>query len=577
MRNSPAPRPSIAKSATGIEGLDEILLGGLPTGRTTLLIGGPGSGKTVLALQTLVNGARHQGEPGIFVAFEENSRRIVANAATFGWNLPALERRRLFFLDAQPGPDVVSAGAFDLQGLLASLEAKVRQMGARRIVFDSVDLLLDLLDDPAAARREISRLHEWLLARGLTAILTAKAKEGGARVDAGPYGFVHYMVDCALTLNHGIVAGVSQRSLRVLKFRGSAFSENESPMVIGEAGLEVAGARLLRAVAEVGDGRISTGVARLDTMLAGGYHRGASVLVTGAPGTAKTTLAGAFAQAACDRGERVLFATYDSDPGEIVRNLASVGLRLARGLRAGLLAFHATRSTVSSAEVHLLRIKAAARAHRARCVIVDPLSALANDGNLGTAHSVVERLVDWAKAEGITLLCTSLLARDEPESEATPLQISTIADTWLHLSYVVHAGERNRALTIVKSRGTAHSNQVRELTLTDAGITLTDVYTAGGEVLMGALRWERERAEEAARRKLAAEFRRKRLETRLAEAKLEGRARELRRQLELNRAELETLLEDEAARGLADARDRATLRKLRSADAAGGKRGTRSR
>jgi circadian clock protein KaiC len=577
MKRSDSRSSAMTKVPTGIEGLDEITLGGLPMGRATLLVGGPGSGKTVLALQTLVNGAREQQEPGIFVAFEENSRRIVANAATFGWDLPALQRKRLFFLDAQPGPDLVAAGGFDLQGLLASLDAKVRAMKARRIVFDSVDVLLALLNDPLAERRELARLHEWLLARGLTALVTAKVSTIGGSTGAGPEGFLAYLVDCAVALNHEVVAGVSQRSLRVLKYRGSGFSENESPVVIGDGGIEVAGSRALQDVVAVSDERVSTGIKRLDTMLAGGYHRGASVLVTGAPGTAKTTLGGAFVEAACARGERVLFATYDSAPDEIVRNLASVGIRLGRRVRSGLLRFHAARSTMWSAEVHLLRIKAAAREHRARCLVIDPLSALAKQGNERTAHSVVERLVDWAKGEGVTLVCTSLLSNDQPDAEATPLQISTIADTWMHLSYVVHAGERNRALTIVKSRGTAHSNQVRELKLADTGIELADVYTAGGQVLMGAMRWERERAEAANQRSLAAEVRRKRLEIRLAQAELEGRVKALRRELEVKQAELETLLEGETSRLSARARDEATLRRLRRADEAGKSRNGKKR
>lgn len=561
-------KTALTKAATGIEGLDDITLGGLPRGRTTLLLGGPGSGKTVLALQTLVNGAREHEEPGIFVAFEESADRIMANAATFGWDLPALQRRRLFFLDAQPGPDLVTAGGFDLQGLLAAIEAKVRAMGARRIVFDSIDVLLRLLNDSLAERREIERLHHWLLNNGLTAVITAKADETNPVTREGPYGFLAYMVDCAIALHHGLVAGVSQRNLRVLKYRGSSFSENASPLVIGDRGIELAGGRALRASATVTSERISSGIERLDTMIQGGYHRGASILVTGSPGTAKTTLGGAFADAACERGERVLFVSFDSEAAEIVRNLASVGIRLRRHVRSGRLAFMTARSAICSAEVHLLHLRAAARAHGARCLVIDPVSALAKQGNEMTAHSVVERLIDWAKAEGLTLLCSSLLSHAEPKTEGTPLEISTIADTWIHLSYVVHAGERNRALTIVKSRGTAHSNQVRELVLSSRGVTLADVYTAGGEVLMGALRWERERAERVSEARALAEVNRKRLEIGLARAELEGRVTNLRRELELKQAELDVLTGGEAVRQEMKAEDAAALQKLRRGDSA---------
>ena len=351
-----------AKAPTGIEGLDEIMRGGLPRGRTTLVVGSPGSGKTVLALQGLVNGARHEGEPGIFVAFEESASRIVANAATFGWDLPGLQRRNLFFLDARPGPDLVASGPFDLHGLLASLGSKVRRMRARRIVFDSLDVLLGLLADPEAARREMERLHEWLLAHELTAVITAKALNAEADPES-PGGFIHphaYLVDCALTLRHAVVSGVSQRSLRVLKYRGSGFSENEAPLVITDTGLEVAGDRMPAEEPPASQRRVSSGVARLDAMLRGGYLRGASVLVTGSPGTAKTTLGGAFAEAACRRGERVLFVTFDSQASEVVRNLASVAIRLDAPRVRPRMSYLTSRSSACSAEAHLLRIKAAA-------------------------------------------------------------------------------------------------------------------------------------------------------------------------------------------------------------------------
>jgi len=231
-------------------------------------------------------------------------------------------------------------------------------------------------------------------------------------------------------------------------------------------------------------------------MLGGGYYRGASVLITGFPGTAKTTLSGAFAEASCKRGERTMFVGFDSDGTEVIRNLASVGILLDRYAQNGLLRMISARTVTGSAETLLVRIKALARVHKARCLVIDPVSTLSKAGNELTAHGVAERLIDWAKSDGITLVCTSLLDEMHGQTQSgTPLQISTLADTWIHLNYLVQAGERNRGLSIVKSRGTAHSNQVRELILSDAGVTLADIYTAGGEVLMGALRWEKESAE----------------------------------------------------------------------------------
>lgn len=527
------------KTPTGITGFDEITHGGLPRGRTTLIAGGPGSGKTILALQTLVNGARLDNEPGIFVAFEESSERIMANAAKFGWDLGALQRKKLFFLNAQPATDVYQSGGFDLGGMLAVLDAKVREMKARRIVFDSLDVVLTLLNDPVAERREVYRLHEWMLERGLTALITYKIG-GVVGPDAGlpQLNFMQFMVDCAVLLNHEVVQGVSHRNLRVVKYRGSGFSENESPFLIGSDGMEVAGAREMdRADLKVTAERVSSGVARLDAMLSGGYFRGASVLITGFPGTAKSTLSGAFAEAACARGERTLFVSFDSDANEVVHNLASVKIRLERFVKKGLLRLVSARAVTGNAEIHLMQIKRHALEHRARCVVIDPVSALAKPGNQDTAHSVAERLIDWTKTAGITLVCTSRLDEAGGQTEGTPLQISTVADTWLHLNYLVNAGERNRGLSIVKSRGTAHSNQVRELVLSDQGVTLADVFTVGGEVLMGTLRWEKEREVQAAREVSEAAAIHKKATLESEEADLEGRLKTLQHALAAKRVE----------------------------------------
>ena len=381
-------KTSASKAPSGITGFDEITGGGLPRGRTTLLLGGPGSGKTILALQFLVHGAHQRKEPAIFVAFEETSQRIIENFKGFGWDLAALQRRKLYFLDAKPSPDLVLSGGFDLGGMLAVLGAKAKEMGARRIVFDALDVLLALLPDAAAKRREIFRLHEWLLAQELTAIVTAKAgPDEASSANEQPFGFMQYMVDCAVVLNHRVVLGVSQRNLRVQKYRGSAFDENESPFVIGDRGFDVAVARTLgRVDASVTNERISSGVARLDTMLSGGYYRGSSVLITGFPGTAKTTLSGAFAEAACKRGERTMFVSFDSDGSEVMRNLTSVGIQLNRFVKNGLLRMISARTITGSSETLLVRIKTLAREHRSRCLVIDPVSTLSKAGNELTAQ-----------------------------------------------------------------------------------------------------------------------------------------------------------------------------------------------
>jgi circadian clock protein KaiC len=565
-RQGPFLVDDLKKAPTGIAGLDRITGGGLPCGLTTLIEGGPGSGKTVLALQTIVNGARLFNEPGIFVAFEERSTRLIANASRLGWDLKALQRKKLFFLDAHVRSDLVIAGGFDFAGMLAILAAKADEMGAKRIVFDAVDVVLTLLNDPQIEQREIYRLNEWLLERDMTSMITCKRTEAGTILE--PLGFMQFMVDCSVILRHDVVQSVSQRSLRVLKYRGSAFEENESPFLIGRNGLDVADTWLLdRNSHPVSNKRVSSGVRRLDSVLGGGYFEGSSVLITGAPGTAKSTLGGAFAQAACRYGYRTLVVSYDMGSSQYVRNLASVNIRLDRFETNGMLQVASSRTVVASAETHLMHIKSLAESHRARCVVIDPASALSQMGNALTASSVAERLVDWAKASGITLLCTSLLDRPASELESTPLQISTLADTWIHLSYQVRAGERNRGLSVIKSRGTAHSNQVRELILESKGVTLADAYAAGGEVLMGTLRWEREREARIVQSEGKAVLMQKEIMLRAAEAELEGRIESLQREAEAKRIERKALTLNSSVRQTANELDRLRMRELRGSDA----------
>jgi circadian clock protein KaiC len=556
------------KSPTGIIGLDSVCMGGLPQGRVTLIAGCPGAGKTLIALQTLAHAA-HLGEAGIFVAFEESASRILANAASFNWDLLALQRKKLFFLDAQPSPDVVQSGDFDLGGMLLALDAQIKRMQAKRIVFDAVDVVLALLDNPTAERRELYRLQRWIAARGLTAIITSKKSVAALGRERGD--FLEFMADCVVDLDQEVVYGVSQRSVRVLKYRGSEFHENDAPYVIGPKGIEVAsvttdGGRRKQVTSE----RISTGVQRLDAMLGGGLFRGAAVLITGAPGTAKTTLCGAFAQAACERAEPTVLVSFDSDTGEVIRNLTSVGLRLARYVgtpaRPGLLRMVYQHAFTGSAETHLLNIQSLVRQHGARCLIIDPISALAATGNEAPAQGVAKRLVEWVKAEGITLFATSLLADGAVDAEGSPLRISTIADTWIHLSYVPRNGERNRCLSVIKSRGTAHSNQVRELLLSERGITLADAYTAGGDVLLGTLRLEREQAEEAERKESESNVRVNSLRLVTEESELSAQLLAMQHRLDAKRSELQASQGDELAREDVQAKNRRARLTRRSTD-----------
>jgi circadian clock protein KaiC len=556
----------LLKVPTGITEFDEITGGGLPRGRTCLVVGGPGSGKTVFALQTLVNGARLWAEPGIFVAFEENSRTITANAASFGWDLPALQEEKLFFLDARLSQETVSAGRFDLAGMLAGLQAKATAMGARRIVFDSMDVLLALLNDPVLERQEIYRVHDWLAESGLTGIVTIRG-EGPDPLLTARYGFVQFMADCVVHLSHRVEERISMRTLRVVKYRGTGFSENEFPLVIGKTGIGVGVTHAPQATYEAPTERVSTGIPRLDTMLRGGWYRGSSALISGAPGTAKSTLCGAFVEAACQRGERALYVSFDEGASELVRNLASVHIHLEPYVESGLLRIHSARAMGVSAEEHLITLRSLIDEQQPQCLAIDPLSAMVKAGSGLAAQTMAERLLGLTKAAGITLICTSLLQEGLPEAEGTPLQISTVADTWIHLSFQVNAGERNRALTIVKSRGTGHSNQVRELILSDEGVTLTDVYTAGGEVLMGTLRWEKEEEGRIEKLRVQAEQARRAKELELAQVQAQARIEAIQHELEALQLEGE-LLETERRVAQVRWRDtRDTLRKMRGADA----------
>jgi len=481
------------KIATGIEGFDDITAGGLPSRCTTLLMGGPGCGKTIVALQILVSAAAEHGTPGIFVAFEENARRVAANGQTFGWKMAELEEKKLFFIDARMRSDVVTAGAFDLSGLLAGLEAKAHEMGAKVIVFDAVDVLLSLLDDPAAECRELYRIHEWLMLNELTGILTTKIDDDHAAT-AQRYGFMPFMADCAVMLTQRVTDRVAVRAMRVVKYRGSPHGLNEVPFMIGPKGVEVGSSNGVHPEPQPFNERITSGVERLDEMLGGGFYRGTNALITGSSGSGKSTLAGAFIRAACEREERTLFISFDENSRDIVRDLGTMGIDLAPHFASGLLRMEAIRSEAASSEEHFMRIKRVIAEQAPRCVAIDPLSALARVGGGIAARAVAERLIYLCRNAGITVLFTSLLEGSDPQLETTTLHVSTISDSWIQLSYALIDGARIRAVSIVKSRGSNHSNQLRELIFSEKGISITEPYKAGGEVLRETLHKQQEKA-----------------------------------------------------------------------------------
>ena len=563
-KKTSGPPPPTNKLATGIAGFDALSHGGLARGRTSLVIGGPGAGQSLFAMQTLVNAARLRGEAGIFVAFEEPAAQIIADTAGFDWNLPALVKRKLCLFEARLSPDDVHIGAFDLRGMLAMLDAKRQSMDARWIVFDGIDVLLRLLNDPLAELREVYRIRDWLASNHLTALVTAKADSSVAI--GGQQDGMQFMTDCVIGLSRRLEHGVPLHRIQITKYRGSDFVAGEYPVSVGRRGMEVGGPEPKEIHHAASTERVSAGFERLDTLLGGGLFRGSSTLITGVPGTAKTTLAGKFAEAACLRGERTLFVSFDEGAEPIQRNLTSVGIALAPHVKSGLLRMYSGRTEAIGAEEHLLMIKALIREHQPQCMVIDPLSAIAKAGSLGTARAVANRLIYMIKDERVTVMVTSINEDDEPHAESTELQVSAVADTWIHLSYLVHGGERNRALTIIKSRGTRHSNQVRELLLSEDGPMLADVYTAGGEVLMGALRWEKERQAQEQGLAQHAEFEHKRARLEAGEAETRVRIVALQRELEVQLAELKTLATVNDASVVSSGDHQTELRRLRSAD-----------
>ncbi|MGQ0524722.1 MAG: circadian clock protein KaiC [Betaproteobacteria bacterium] len=556
--------PLLPKLATGIEGFDALSRGGLPCHRTSLLVGGPGAGKTVFALQCVVNAVRRQRAPGIFVAFEESPRHIIANAATFDWRLASLPAKELFFFDAHLSPTLVTAGDFDLAGMLAMLAAKKKEIGAQWIVFDGIDALLALLRDPVAEMREIYRIRDWLADNALTAIVTAKLEDRTS--EPLRYGFLQFMVDCVVRFERRQEDRVSARTIQITKYRSSDYAAAEFPVSFGPSGIEIGAAGPAEIEHGASNERITAGFERLDAMLGGGVFRGTSTLITGVPGTSKTTLGGKFAEAACRRGERTLFVSFDEGAAQIARNLTSVGIQLRPHVKSGVLRMYSARTEGIGAEEHLLKLRSLIREHQPRCMVIDPLTSLTRAGSLGAACTVANRLIYMVKDAGITLFVTALSESARPEAEATDLQISTIADTWIHLSYLARGGERNRALTIIKSRGTAHSNQVRELVLSKSGPTLSDVYSEGGEVLMGTLRWEREAEESARKTRYRAEFEHKRRELQFSEARTRAQIKTLQVDLQRQRAELTEYSGESKARRALSSEGKNDLRRRRGAD-----------
>lgn len=524
----------LAKSPTGIAGLDELTGGGLPSGRPTLVCGSAGCGKTMLGAEFLVKGATEYGEPGVFMMFEETAEELAENMRSLGFDLDDLQRQNKVALDhvRVERNEIEETGDYDLDGLFIRLGHAIDSIKAKRVVLDTIEALFAGVPNHAILRSELRRLFRWLKDKGVTAIITAERGDSSFT----RYGLEEYVADCVILLDHRIVDQVSTRRLRVVKYRGSAHGTNEYPFLIGEHGISVLPITSLRLDHVASSERVTTGVPGLDQMLGGfGFYRGSSILVSGAPGTGKSSVAATFVNAACERGERALLFAYEESESQLLRNMQSIGLNLRRWVDKGLLTIESTRPTLHGLEQHLVRMYGLVSDAKPSVVAVDPISNLTAGGEDAGLKLTLMRLIDYLKTANTTALFTSLTSDLGPVAlAASEVGVSSLMDGWLLLSNLAYNGERTRTLQVLKSRGMAHSNQVREFVFSDHGVGLVDVYLYGDQVLTGTARIAHEaqvqaagdlRGRDHARRLRDLDNRRNALEAQIAALKLEAEER----------------------------------------------------
>jgi circadian clock protein KaiC len=560
----PPAEATLAKSRTGIEGLDEITGGGLPQGRPTLVCGSAGCGKTLLAMEFLVRGTVQYGEPGVFLAFEETAEELAENVRSLGFDLDDLVRRRQLAVDYVhvERSEIEETGEYDLEALFIRLGYAIDSVGAKRVALDTIETLFGGLANEAVLRAELRRLFRWLKDRDVTAVITAERGDG----TLSRHGLEEYVSDCVILLDHRVVEQIATRRLRVVKYRGSAHGTNEYPFLIDEGGLEVLPITTAGLEHAVSRERIPTGVPQLDAMLGGGgYYRGSSILVSGDAGSGKSSIAAQFVAAACERGERCVYFAFEESQNQVVRNMASIGIDLEPHLRHGTLVFHASRPTLVGLEGHLARMHRTIRQAQPRVVVIDPVSTFLAVGAAADVKALLVRLLDFLKERQITVLFTNLSGGGDP-TEQTAVGISSLMDTWLLLRNFESAGERNRSLYVLKSRGMSHSNQVREFLLTEHGIELVDVCLGPEGVMVGSARKALEAQQRLAAAAGAREASWRRQELELKRQEMEARIATLRSEFTLEEERLGRQLADDAALRERLDKDRAALRRGRQDD-----------
>jgi circadian clock protein KaiC len=557
---------SLEKAPTGINGLDDITYGGLPKGRPTLVCGSAGSGKTLMAMEFLVKGAEKYGEPGVFVAFEETSEELSENFKSLGFDLDRLEAENILAVDyiQIDSSEIVETGEYDLEGLFIRLGMAIDSIGAKRVALDTLEVLFSGFKNEAILRSELRRLFRWLKNKGVTAIVTGERGE----TSLTRYGLEEYVADCVILLDNRMKEQISTRRLRIIKYRGSRHGTNEYPFLIEKDGISVLPITSVGLEHQASEERVSTGINRLDTMLGvQGYYRGSTVLITGTAGTGKTSFAAEFARAACDRGERCLYFAFEESPGQIIRNMRSIGIDLQPYIDCGLLQIIASRPMAYGLETHLTAMTRQIDRFEPAIVIIDPISNLNNVGIQTDVQFMFTRLIDYLKLKNITTACTSLLDENGMEGDIAAQGISSLMDTWINLRFFVNASERNHGVSVIKSRGMTHSNQIREYLITDHGVEIKDVYLGpSGDLLMGSARAAQEAKEMADTTVQSQNLSRRKRELESHLKALDAQMTVLRSEFEVQEEELSKLASEEELRTRTMAEERKEMGRIRRAD-----------